>query len=520
MIQVTDVAVSFGHRNIFESLNFHVADNEKVGLVGNNGTGKTTILRLLTGEIEPDGGSIRNTSRAICYIPQHISTKGTKTIEQDVLSFMLEGRDLLRIQSSLASAETALGNLDQADGALAEQYHTLQEEFKQQEGYRAQADIESLLKGVGLGAVDLAHKVRNLSGGQRTKLLLARMLYQRSDLLLLDEPSNHIDPESVSWLADYLASERKSIVVVSHNPAFMDKFVKRIISLEGNPVRARSYRGNYSDFMRQKTNRDLTEGREQDRLAEEIVRQEGFIQRASQHQVGLMHSREKSVEKLKARQTQSHRPRGIKFDFPVSTLMNRFAILAKNINVSYGKRRILNSISLELDVDERIAVIGENGAGKSTLLKALSGELIPEKGVVEQNLKLDIGWYRQEQEDLNDSNTVLQEAQRIKSDKRRTRSILAHFLFPADRVSQIVGTLSRGERARLCFAKMVLAGPNLLMLDEPTNHLDQQSRESLIDALSDYKGAMIVVTHDTDFLQRIGMIWAISLPEGRLVRVD
>jgi len=394
MIQIVNVAVSFGHRQIFEQLSFYVADKEKVGLIGSNGTGKTTILKLLSGEIDPDAGTVRRPRHGICYIPQHISIRGAKSIDQDVLSFILATRNLDRIRARVAEIELRFDQAELPEETLDEYQHLL-EESQRNEGYRAEADIQELLNGVGIATVGLDERVAQISGGLRTKLLLAKMLYQKSEVLLLDEPTNHIEPKSVTWLASYLASVSKTVVVVSHNSAFLDKFVKRIISLEGHPTRARSYRGTYSDFMRQKSSRDLTEQHEQENMAAEIRRQQSFIDNATQHQVGLKHSREKSVKKLKRRLTISHKPRGLKIDFPVAVPLARFVVIAKNISFAYGKKKVFESLSLEILPDERIAVIGENGAGKSTLIKTLAGELTPTRGVVEQNLKLEVGWYRQ-----------------------------------------------------------------------------------------------------------------------------
>jgi ATP-binding cassette subfamily F protein 3 len=377
-----------------------------------------------------------------------------------------------------------------------------------------------LFDGVGLEKVGLCDAVSHLSGGQQTKLMLCHMLYRKSDVLLLDEPTNHIEPASVAWLASYLAGLRKTVIVVSHYPAFLDVFVKRIISLEGTPIRAKSYRGNYSSFLQQKSSRELSEQRQQDRLRDEIARQQGFIRSASQHQVGLKHAREKSVTKLKQGLSETKPSREAKIDFPVSVPLSRFALIAKKISFSYGSNKVLDAISVNVDNTCKLAVVGQNGVGKSTLLKLMADELQPQRGTIERNCKLRIGWYRQEQEDLDDRCTILEEAQKIKAEKKRTRGVLAHFLFPAERLNQTVGTLSRGERARLCFAKLVLSGPNLLLLDEPTNHLDRNSRNGLIVALSKYEGAIVVVSHDIDFLKSIGIVWALSMPSSKLERVQ
>jgi ATP-binding cassette subfamily F protein 3 len=521
MLKVENVTVSFGRRQVFEQLSFGISEGEKVGLVGNNGAGKTTILRMLAGEIRPDSGIIVLPKLPVCYIPQHISTPKSGT-GQNVLTFMLESRGLWTIANRMAEIEAAF---DRNDPSLTDEtideYTALQERFAENEGYRAQSDIGYLLAGVGLGSVPIDQTVHTLSGGQRTKLLLARMLYRHSGLLLLDEPTNHIDPESINWLGSYLKQSKQSMLVVSHLPSFLDRFTQRIISLEGVPIRARSYRGNYSRFLAQKSARDLSLTREQAGLAGQIKREEDFIAGAAQHQSGLKHARERKVVKLKQRQVETPREREMKIAFPVTDPLNRQVLSAKDISKSYGSKPVFKGVSLTLEPEERLAVIGDNGAGKSTLLRVLAGELPLDRGEVKRHPKLQIGWYRQEQEDLNDLNTVLQEALTTRIEKKRVRSVLAHFLFTAELLDQIVGTLSRGERARLCLAKIVLNGPNVLLLDEPTNHLDRPSRESLIQALTQFKGAMIVVTHDDEnFLERIGVVWALAMPSGKLVRVD
>ena len=321
MIRLEDVAVSFGHRQILERLSFHVADGEKVALVGSNGTGKTTILKLLTGELEPDLGMVQRPAERVCHIPQHISSTGARAYSTTALKFLLSARELDRISRRIREIESRLESGEGSHHEL-EELEELHELFLANEGYRAEADIRQLLDGVGLDRVGLDRAVSSLSGGQRTKLMLCHMLYRKSDVLLLDEPTNHIEPTVVVWLATYLAGLRKTVIAVSHNPAFLDIFVKRIISLEGTPTKARSYRGNYSDFLQQKSTRELSEQRQQTNLRDEIDRQEMFIRDASQHQVGLMRAREKSVERLK-RGCRKQDP----FAKPRSTFQSRFRFL-------------------------------------------------------------------------------------------------------------------------------------------------------------------------------------------------
>ncbi len=524
MLQVRRLTITFGERQIVRDLSFAIADGEKVGLVGDNGAGKTSIMRVIHGDLQPDSGDVLVTRRrkdSICYIPQHLSLRGIQR-EQDVLSFMLDGRGLREIGSRLAEIDALVkGPVGQARlEELMDERVRLEEQYLEKEGYRAEGDILDILAGVGLNGVDLDQKIVTLSGGQKSRLALARLLFQQSQSLLLDEPTNHIDEEAVGWLGDYLSTVPQSVLVISHLPAFLDRVVSRILLLDSTGE-LKSYPGNYSQFVSLRGRQALTQQRATAKLQAELERQRGIIRTAErQSNYKLKHAREKVVARLEKQLPRHPKTRHVKIAFSAKTPLHASAIVAQDLCKSFGEKRVLNRISVDVDAMTRLGIVGENGAGKTTLLRILAGDLQPDTGSIHRSRKLEMGWYRQELEDLEDDRSIWQEVEPLGfGTPQQLRSALAHFLFGERRLNQKVGTLSRGERARLALCKLIVARPNFLLLDEPTNHLDQPSRARLAAALAQYQGALLVVSHDTEFLARVGVEWALELPSGRSVRL-
>jgi len=524
-LQVRGLTITFGERQIVRDLAFTIADGEKVGLVGDNGAGKTSIMRVIHGDLQPDGGDVLLTRRrkhSVCYIPQHLSLRGIQR-EKDVLSFMLDGRGLREIASRLAEIDALVeGPIVQARlEELMDERVRLEEQYLEKEGYRAEDDILNILVGVGLSSVALDQKVATLSGGQKSRLALARLLFQQSDILLLDEPTNHIDGEAVGWLGDYLSTVHQSVLVISHLPAFLDRFVTKIMLLDSRTGELRSYPGNYSQFVSIRDRQALSQRRATAKLQAELERQRGIIRTAvRQSNYKLKHAREKVVARLEKRMPVLPKTRRVKIAFSAKTPLHAPALTAQDICKSFGDKRVLNRVSVEVGAITRLGIVGENGAGKTTLLRILAGDLQPDTGSIHRSRKLETGWYRQELEDLEDDHSIRQEVESLGfGTPQQLRSALAHFLFGEGRLNQKVGTLSRGERARLALCKLILARPNVLLLDEPTNHLDQPSRARLTAALAQYQGALVVVSHDTKFLARVGVEWALQLPSGRSVRI-
>ena len=525
MLQVRRLTITFGERQIVRDLSFTIADGEKVGLVGDNGAGKTSIMRVIHGDLQPDSGDVFLTKRrkdSVCYIPQHLSLVGSQR-EKDVLSFMLDGRGLREIASRLAEIDALVkGPIGQARlEALLNERVRLEEQYSEKEGYRAEDDICNLLVGVGLNGVALDQKVATLSGGQKSRLALARLLFQQSEILLLDEPTNHIDEEAVGWLGGYLSSVHQSVLVISHLPAFLDRVVSRIMLLDNQTGELKSYPGNYSRFVTIRDRQALTQQRATAKLQAELERQRGIIRTAvRQSNYKMMHAREKVVARLEKQVPAQSKARHVKIAFRARTPLHAPALAAQAVCKSFGDKRVLDRVSIEVGPNTRMGIVGENGAGKTTLLRILAGQLQPDTGTIHRSRKLEMGWYRQELEDLQDDHSIRQEVESLGfGTPQELRSALAHFLFGDKRLNQKVGTLSRGERARLALCKLILARPNLLLLDEPTNHLDQPSRARLTAAVAQYQGALVVVSHDTEFLSGVGVEWALQLPSGRSVRV-
>lgn len=524
MISAFNVTISFGEHTIFKEVSFTINKGNKVGLVGINGSGKTTILKILAGELMPDAGNIciSKNVHQVSYVPQHL-TLSSKQIDSTVLSFMLEGRKLLTIKKRMEELEILFNKEDNQDKSLnlLDEYFQLQDKFHAKEGYRAESDILNILDGLGIRNVQ-NEKIIHISGGQKTRLALARMLYEDSDVLLLDEPTNHIDEESIKWFTNYLAKIHKTILVVSHVQKFLDNVVNRIFLVEDGHLK--TYPGNFSKFVVLRQKEGTTSSRATEKLLAEIKRHKRFIKEAPQSKSKMKHAREKVVEKLIKHSTLPVKQlRKLKFNISVRTILRSSVLSIKAVSKTFDKKRVLDGIFFELGPTEKFGILGENGAGKTTLLRIITNELQPTKGKVTLNPKAEIGWYRQEQEGLNDKFSVLEEIKQVRDRDisiQILRSALAHFLFPSERMSQKVGTLSRGERARLALCKLMLSGSNFLLLDEPTNHLDQLSRDSLIQALAEYKGALLVVSHDQDFLRDIGVLWSLNLPKGELVRMD
>ena len=526
MLRVNGVFVALGGKTILQEATFSARDGEKIGLIGDNGAGKTTLLRLIVGEIAPDAGSIEGTpkGRKVGFVPQHISL-GRTASDLTVLAFMRAARQLDEIQANLTRLQNVLEG--KGDDPIREAHLTefikLDDEYRRRRGPQAEEDIRRLLAGVGLDDGHLGQRVSTLSGGQKSRLMLARSLYDESDLLLLDEPTNHIGESQVGWLSKYLVGCRQTVIVVSHLPHFLDTFIQRILLLDRLTGRLKSFPGNYSRFLQVQATEGKRTAKEGKKLAAEIARRKRFIESATLSRARQKHAREKQLAKLEqSRPAARPAPKRLRFAFPAVAQLHSTAFKLEGVAMSFGERNVFSGLSLEVGPADRLGIVGVNGAGKTTLLSILAGQTAPDEGHVKRNRKLILGWYRQEQEGLRDDATVFEEAAAVTPGlkERELRSALARFLFPADRLSQKVGTLSRGERARLALCKLMLSGPNCLLLDEPTNHLDQASQQSLQSTLADYPGALVVSSHDVDFLRALGIDWVLQLPDGRARRLD
>lgn len=520
MISIEGLTYTVGNRTILDDVTSSIADGDRVAIVGPNGAGKSTLLKLILGNIEPNEGKIiisRGTGD-IGFMPQHLADLG-ELPGQSVLDFMLSGRNLDKLTDTI-NLKLEKMNKDELPPEeamkLATEYSEAFDEFMARGGYDAEGELLEVLLGMGLSGLDLDQDINTLSGGQKTKLAFARVLFAKPKTMILDEPTNHLDEKTIDWAVNYLKKFTGTLVMVSHVPSILDLLVTRIIFLDGSG-KAAIYRGNFTEFQAKKEQIEIVavkRRKEQEGEAEKLT---AFIDRWRSQKPKQAHDRERKLAKLKENMIDAPTTQDqIHIAFPIAVQPVQKVLVVEHVAKSFGYNHVLTNVDIELPRGERVAIIGPNGAGKSTLLKIIAGKLAADNGTVALGDRVDLGYYAQEHESLNTSNTVLEEMLAVEDlGQSRARSILAHFLFRGDRVTTKIGSLSLGERSRLALAVLVASGHNLLLLDEPTNHLDVFAREQVKQALADYDGTIIIISHDREFLEGIGVEKVLLLPENK-----
>ena len=509
LLQASGVVKRYGATPVLEGVNLQVRERDRIGLVGVNGAGKSTLLRILAGELPPDEGTltVRKDIR-IGYLAQNGGFDARNTIWEAMRSafgpLVEAGRELKELERRIA---------DPAEQAHPERYEALlaryaeqNERFRAAGGYEMDNRIRSVLHGMGFGHLPPDTPVAALSGGQRTRLALARLLAAQPDLLLLDEPTNHLDLDTLAWLEQYLRGFGGALVVVSHDRYFLDAAVDTIVEIERHV--STKYTGTYTQYMEQKAAEFERQLALYEQQRKEIARMEDFIRRniARASTARRAQSRRKALERME----RLERPavaRKAHFSFAAGRRSGQDVLTVTNAAAapSPGLKPLFRNVSFELKRGERVAILGPNGVGKTTLLRALIGELPLLEGSVQWGTGVEVGYYDQEQSSLTSGNTVLEEVWNAfpRLAEGKIRSVLGQFLFSGEEVDKTVGSLSGGEKARVALAKLMLRNANVLVLDEPTNHLDLLSREVLEAALEDYDGTLLFVSHDRYFLNRL-----------------
>ncbi len=497
----------FGERALFTDVSFDVEDNSRIGFVGANGCGKTTLFHILTGELSPDDGQVvRPKLCRIGYMQQHISADSDTTLFDEVLRVFAP---LVTLEQELESVHAALSAPDyMGDLTLIERQSRLQERFEAEGGLFFRARVRSTLLGLGFSEEDLSRTMDTFSGGQRSKAAMARLLLSDSNLLLLDEPTNHLDIASVEWLESFLDEYRGALIVISHDRYFLDRVTNRTMELSNG--RLYMTNGNYSVHREKRETDKEIERKHYIHAKREISRIEDNIALLKQwnreKSIRAAESREKRVERLKAELVIPEEELGaIRFQFASKAVSGNEVIEAGELAKSFAEKPLFRDVDLHLRRGERVFLYGPNGCGKTTLLKIIHGLLPPDRGFVRLGANVSVGYYDQTQSGLCDEKMAIDEIWDSFPHMTQTqvRSAMAAFLFRGDDVFKTVGLLSGGERARLLLLKLMLGGDNLLLLDEPTNHLDIASREALEEALSDYEGTMLIVSHDRYFINRM-----------------
>jgi len=506
LISVQNVQKSFGAYTVLRDVTFTLQKGEKMGLIGVNGCGKTTLMRLLTGEDQPDGGAIhKNKDLRIGYLAQINDIALTDTVWSAMLRVF---ETIIAMERRLRELEDELARHTQDEQTtlrLSAEYQRLTEEFNRREGYAYEGEITGVLIGLGISREMFTRTVGTLSGGERTRLSLARLLLQKPEVLLMDEPTNHLDLEAIEWLQNYLTDYKGSLLLISHDRYFLDHVCTTMGEMMGG--RVTKFTGNYTEYQKKRAADFEARMKAFQLQQKEIEREQAIIERYRsfnrEKSIRAAESRQKrldKVERLDKPLEESH----VRFSFDVRRRMGEEALEVRNLQKSFEGRTVFHDLSFKLRSGDRVALIGPNGVGKSTLFKILMNRETPDRGAVRFGTNVDIGYYDQHQQDLNLANTVLDEVWNTfpTMEQSRVRGALGLFLFSGDDVFSKISELSGGERGRVALTKLMLKQDNLLLLDEPTNHLDMDSREVLEDALYDFPGTILAISHDRYFINR------------------
>ena len=498
--QISNGTVYFGANDVFENIDFTVNENERIALVGRNGSGKTTLLKVLTGENELASGQfIKANKTTISYLEQNALINSNQSVKE---YFDEVFKDIIMIENEMAEVSKMLETSH--DDKLIEKYSALEEEYKYVGGYTYQSEMYSVLNGFGFKQEDINRNISSFSGGEKTKIAFAGLLLSKPDLLLLDEPTNHLDLSTIEWLENYLAKYKKAMVIVSHDRTFIDKTVNVVYELEYGGIKR--YAGNYSSFVEQKKNDLIRQESAYKRQQKDIKRLEELIEkfRYKKNKAAFAQSKIKYLERMeRIEDPKKADTKAFKAKFVCGVRGGKTVLSLDHFKVGYDKP--LAEVSLEIHKGDRICVMGDNGTGKSTLLKTIVGDIKELGGYKMLGHQIDIGYFDQNLANFNGTNTVLEELwnEYPDLDMYKIRSVLGAFLFTADEVFKEVNVLSGGEKVRLSLAKLMLKKANFLILDEPTNHLDIISKEALENALNEYDGTILFVSHDRYFIKKI-----------------
>ncbi|MBV2196358.1 MAG: ATP-binding cassette domain-containing protein [Flavobacterium sp.] len=505
MITVNDVAVEFGGTTLFSEITFAINENDKIALMGKNGAGKSTLLKIVAGVNKPTRGGISAPSDAvIAYLPQHLLTTDNCTVMEETSKAFSEVLDMKKEIDAINEQLTVRTDYESDDYMkLIERVSELSEKYYSIEEVNYEAEVEKVLKGLGFEREDFTRLTSEFSGGWRMRIELAKILLKKPDLILLDEPTNHLDMESIQWLEEFLMNQAKAVMVISHDRAFVDNITNRTI--EVTMGRIYDYKAKYSDYLVLRQDRRIHQQKAYDEQQKFIAENQAFIERfkGTYSKTEQVQSRVRMLEKLVLVEVDEVDTSALKLKFPPSPRSGQYPVVVSELTKKYGDHVVFNNANLVIERGQKVAFVGKNGEGKSTMIKAIMGEIEYEGGKVEIGHNVQIGYFAQNQAALLDGElTVFDTIDRIAVGDIRTKikDMLGAFMFKGDDIQKKVKVLSGGEKTRLAMIKLLLEPVNVLILDEPTNHLDMKTKDIIKDALRDFDGTLILVSHDRDFL--------------------
>lgn len=525
-MNIKNLSMSFGNQELFNDINIQIDENQKVGVIGLNGAGKTTLFKIIMGKEYPDKGKItfKNNAR-VEWLPQVIEDD-LASLDISVLDYLMSARPIEMLNNQLQDCYERLGNAslkEQKD--IFNKIYKIQKKLIYWDQYNADSILLKIIDGMNIDDSLLDKKIHELSGGQKSKIAFAKLLYSKPEVMLLDEPTNHLDKDTKDYVINYLKSYNGSVYIISHDIDFLNKVVNKILYLDKITKKFELYEGNYDRFIKLHTEHEKAlerqmklQQQEENKLREIVL----HYSNSSGNRKKMAQDREKKLEKLLSNKIEINpKNKKAKIDIPINREGSKIPLVVERISFSYNKKKpIIKDLSFSLSRGEKFLIVGKNGVGKSTLLKLIINQLQVDKGRIVIGNKTDIGYYAQEHELLEDDKTIMENFSEYKLSNEKLRNHLGRFLFNNDEVFKKVKVLSPGEKSRVALAKLSLSKANFLILDEPTNHLDPTTQKIIAETFRDFKGTMLVVSHNPEFVDNLGIERVLELPKGKISFYD
>lgn len=526
-MKIENLCMSFGTQTIFDNVSFQINNNDKVGIIGVNGAGKSTLFNILLGNLTPDSGTTTlNTKINLGYLPQVIMDDASNK-EETVFEYLLEGRLIKELKEELNSLYEIIART-QDEYELKKYYkkiNCVSELLEYYDEYNTESSLLKIISGMNIDDNLLDLKLKNISGGQKSKVAFARLLYSNPEIMLLDEPTNHLDLDTKDYIIDYLKNYHGIILVISHDIEFLNEITKKTLYVDKIKHNVEMYNGNYEKYIKIKSERDLAKKRLHDRQIKEEEKLKNIIAkyiRGNEKKANIAKDRIKKLEKLESEKIELEKKnKYTKFNMKINRTSYSIPIKCNNLTFGYDEENLLyENLNFDLSRGEKLLVVGENGIGKTTLLRLIMGYLKPLEGNIKITEKTDIAYYAQEHEILEPNKTILENFANFGLADYEIRRMLGSFLFSGEDIFKKVEVLSPGERSRVALAKISLTGANTLLLDEPTNHLDPMTQLIISDTFKNYEGTMLLVSHNLDFVDNLNINRMLLLPSGRITYYD